>query len=94
MPRFLIEIPHDDEHAACVRALRVIEQSGSHFLTHADWGCEAGTHCGWMIVELDSRNEAMQLVPPEYRHDARIVELNRFTKVRIASLIAKLEGQK
>jgi hypothetical protein len=92
MPRYLIEIAHDDEHAACVQALRTIEQYGSHFLTQADWGCKAGEHCGWMIVELDSRNEAVQMVPPEYRREARIFELNRFTKEQIASLITELEG--
>ena len=94
MPRYLIEMTHEDEHAACVRALRTIEQYGSHFLTHAEWGCAAGTHCGWLIVELDSRDEAMQMVPPEYRREVRIVELNRFTKEKIATLIAELEEGK
>ncbi len=91
MPRYLIELPHEDEHDACVKALRALEQIGSHFVTHADWGCEAGIHCGWMIVELNSRNEVMQLVPPELRQEARIVKLNRFTREKIASLIATLE---
>ncbi|UCH84908.1 MAG: hypothetical protein JSW50_04260 [Candidatus Latescibacterota bacterium] len=92
MPRYLIELAHGDEHDACVRALQSIEQHGSHFLTQADWGCKDGEHCGWMIVDLDSRGEALQLVPPEYRQEARIVKLNRFTKAQIASLIAELEG--
>ncbi len=53
MPRYLIELSHGDEHAACVKALRAIEQFGSHFVTHADWGCQAGTHCGWLIADLE-----------------------------------------
>ena len=91
MPRFLIEIPHSDEHEACVRAIDAIEKHGSHFVTHADWGCKAGTHSGWLIAELDSRDEAMGMVPPEFRQEVRIVELNRFTKEQITSLIAELE---
>ena len=91
MPRYLIELSHRDEHFACVKALRAIEQSGSHFVTHADWGCKAGTHSGWLIAELDSRDEAMGMVPPEFRQEVRIVELNRFTKEQITSLIAELE---
>jgi hypothetical protein len=91
MPRFLIELTHEDEHAACVKALRAIEQYGSHFATNADWGCKAGVHSGWLIVDVDSREEALRLVPPESRQEARIVELNRFTKEKIASLIAELE---
>lgn len=92
MPRYLIELRHGDEHAACVKALRAIEQYGSHFVTHADWGCKAGTHRGWLIVELGSRDEAMQLVPPEYRQEARVVELNRFSREEIVSWIAELDN--
>jgi hypothetical protein len=91
MPRYLIELTHDEEHAACVKALRAIEQYGSHFFAHSNWGCKAGVHSGWLIVELDSPDEAMHLVPPEYREDARIVEVNHFTKEEIASLVAELE---
>ncbi len=56
-----------------------------------DWGCEAGIHCGWMIVELDSRDEVMQMVPVAFRQEVRIVKLNRFTREQIASMIAELE---
>ena len=91
MARYLIELTHEDEHTACVKSLRRIERYGSHFLTHADWGCQDGTHAGWLIAELDSRDEAMQIVPPEFRQEVRIVKLNKFTKERIASLIAELE---
>ena len=92
MPRYLIELTHEDEHDACVRALRAIEQYGAHFVTHADWGCYDGCHCGWLVVELDSREEALRLVPPEFRPEAKIVQLNKFTREEIASLIAGLEG--
>ncbi len=91
MPRYLIELSHGDERTACSRALRAIDQFGSHFVTHADWGCKDGTHTGWLIVELDSRNAAMQIVPAEFRPEARIVELNKFTRKQIESLIAELE---
>ncbi len=91
MPRFLIELTHEDEHDACIRALHAIEKYGSHFMTNSDWGCEAGVHSGWLIGEFDSRDEALNMVPPEFRREARIVELNRFTKERIHSLIAELE---
>jgi len=91
MPRYLIELTHGDEYVACVKALRAIERLGSHFVTHADWGCRDGTHAGWLIAELDSRDEALQMVPPELRHDARVVELNKFTREQIASLIVELK---
>ncbi len=91
MPRYLIELTHDDEHAACVRAIEAIEKYGAHFFTHADWGCLNGVHSAWVIAELDSREGALQLVPPQFRPDARIVELNKFTREEIASMVGALE---
>ena len=91
MPRYLIELTHDDEHAACVRAIEAIEKYGAHFFTHADWGCLNGVHSAWVIAELDSREGALQLVPPQFRPDARIVELNKFTREEIASMVGALK---
>ena len=91
MPRYLIELSHEDEHAACVKVLRAIERYGAHLLIKMDWGCKAGIHSGWLIAEVDSRDEAAQIVPPEFRKEARIVELNKFTREEIGSLIADLE---
>lgn len=44
MPKFLIEIPHEATTAACARVVEHFLRSGSHFLTHADWGCKDGDH--------------------------------------------------
>jgi hypothetical protein len=68
-----------------------IEQFGSHFITEADWGCEDGVHCCWMIVQADSRDEAMRMVPAELRQQVRIIKLNRFTRETLAARIAELE---
>jgi len=92
MPRYLIELTHADERTACVKALQALERHGSHLVTHADWGCHAGVHCGWLIVELDSRTEATMIMPPEFRDDARIVELNRFTRNEVVSWVAEHAG--
>jgi len=91
MPRYMIEIPHADEHIACVRALQAIEQYGSHFFAEADWGCAAGKHAGFLVVELPSREEALRLVPPAFRHDARVVEVEHFSREKIESMVSKLE---
>ena len=91
MPRYLIELTHEDEHTACVKVLRAIERYGAHLLIEMDWGCKTGIHSGWLIAEVDSRAAAAQIVPPEFRKEARIVELNKFTREEIVSLIAELE---
>jgi hypothetical protein len=79
MPHFLIEVAHEDDVAACVKAVQIFLASGSHFLTNAEWGCFDGDHRCWMIVDVNDRNEARGIVPPGMRAQTRIVQLNRFT---------------
>ena len=91
MPRFLIEVPHEDEYDACVRALDALAKYGSHFVTQADFGCGDGVHSGWLIVDVESRNEALQVVPPQFRSIARVVQLNQFTRETIENLVKQLK---
>jgi len=92
VPRFLIAFDHSSEYEGCVRALDAITQYGSHLMTNADWGCADGVHTGWLIAELDTREEALLLVPPQYRADARVVMLSRWTREQIEKMMAKLES--
>ena len=78
MPRFLIEVPHDPDPIACTRAVEVLLRTGSHFLTHADWGCKDNVHKSWLIMDFETREEALSTVPPDFRKDALVVRLNWF----------------
>lgn len=79
MKRFLIEVPHGSDPQACTRAIEVFLRTGSHFLTHAEWGCKDDVHKAWLIVEVDSHNEARNIVPADYRKDATVVQLGTFS---------------
>ncbi len=85
--RFLIEVPHEETKVACARAVDVFLRTGSHFLSTADWGCKDGVHKAWMIVEADSKDEARGIVPPAFRAQARVVQLNAFTMQEIESIL-------
>lgn len=87
MARFLIEVPHEGTTAECVRAVELFLRTGSHFLTRADWGCKDGVHKAWLVLELDSRDEARNVVPPSFRAQAQIVQLNAFTMKDIEDLL-------
>ena len=78
MARYLVEIPHDSDKVACNAAIRIVLESGSHFLSNADWGCLDGDHRAWLVVDVDSREQAQQIVPPELRARAHIVRLIKF----------------
>jgi hypothetical protein len=87
MKRFLIELPHDPEGVACARFVKLALTSGSHVLTHADWGCEDGVHNGWVIIEAESKEEARLALPPQMRRDATIVALNYFSLQQIDAFL-------
>ena len=83
MARFLIEVPHEEEVIACAHVVEIFLKTGSHFLTNADWGCKDGDHRAWIIVDVDSKEQARSILPPAYRSQARIVQLNKFTMEEI-----------
>jgi len=87
MARFLIEVPHEPELVACARAIEILLKTGSHFLTHADWGCSDGEHKAWIIAEVAGKEEARGILPPSMRSQAKIVELNYFTLEKIDAIL-------
>ena len=91
MARYLIEVPHDPEVKACARVVKVFLATGSHLLTNADWGCLDGVHSAWIIVEVDSKEEARLVVPPALRAGARITGLNKFTMEQVDNILSHHE---
>ena len=79
MARFLIEVPHEEEQVACARVVEIFLKTGSHFLSRADWGCMDGEHKAWIIVDVENKDEARSILPPAFRSQAKIVQLNYFT---------------
>ena len=79
MARYLIEVPHENKKEACDRAIRVFMETGSHWMTHADWGCRDGVHKAWFIVEVGSKEEARGILPALFRQTAVIISLQRFS---------------
>src|SRR5262245_21761824 len=85
--RFLIEVPHEGTYAACMKAVDVFLKSGSHFLSRADWGCKDGEHKAWIGVEGENKGEARHIVPPAFRAQAKIIQLNSFTLADLDGLM-------
>jgi hypothetical protein len=87
MARFLIELPHESDGMACAKAIEIILKTGAHFFSRADWGCKDGEHKAWLVVEVDSREEAQGIVPPAFRSRAKIVQLNAFSLEEIQEVL-------
>jgi hypothetical protein len=89
MATFLIESPHEPDTVACARVVKVFLATGSHFLTHAHWGCMDGVHSAFLIVDVADKQEARGILPPAFRADAKIVRLNHFSMQRIDETLAR-----
>ncbi len=80
MSSFLIEIPHSENTFECKQVIKLFVESGSHLLSNAHWGCKSGVHKSWFISEFNSKEEALQIIPPFLRASASVTELTTFTK--------------
>jgi len=75
MKKFMIEVPHGATKADCEHAINAFKESGSEFLTEADWGCMDGVHKAWFMVDVNDRSEALNYVPSSYKDKSTVVEL-------------------
>ena len=92
MAKFLIEVPHEAEEKACALAIHLLMKTGSHYLTNADWGCLDGEHTGWLMIDVESKEEARRILPPVYRSQAKIVKLNKFSLEEIEEILRHHPG--
>jgi hypothetical protein len=87
MSKYLIEVPHKSEKIECLRSVEIFLSTGNHFLVNADWGCLDGEHKAWFMMDVDSKDEALRIVPPAYRKDAKIFQLNKFNITDVQELL-------
>lgn len=84
---YLIESPHTKEE--CLRALDEQLEKGPEVLKKLYFGCNAGDHTGYAIVDAKSEGDARKLVPDFLIGKARIVEVGQFTPEMIRSFHTK-----
>ncbi|HEX2970024.1 MAG TPA: hypothetical protein VHO46_13080 [Bacteroidales bacterium] len=89
MAKYLVEVVHAAERLACLHAIQVFLDTGNHFLINADWGCHDGVHKAWFIIDVDSKEEAMRIVPPFFRRDTTITQLEKFNMKQIEEMMAE-----
>ena len=89
MPKFFIEVPHESDTLACAKVIKIFLSSGSHFLTNAEWGCLDGDHTARMLVDVEDKETARNIVPPAFREDAKVVGLSRFSMEEIDRIISR-----
>ncbi len=82
MNRYLVISPHTAED--CKKALHEVNATG--YITHFDWGCADGDHTGWVVLEAESTQQALLVVPSMQRHSAKAVKLVRFSPQDVVNM--------
>ena len=87
MKRYLIQTPH--KAADCLRALDEELAIGPDVLGKFDYGCMAGDHTGYAIIDANTREDAVKIVPTFLQKKVRVVEVAKFTPDMIRSFHKK-----
>jgi len=80
---YFISSPHTKEE--CLNALDAVSDKGPEQLNQWHWGCQAGDHTGYAIVQAESDSEARGYVPGIVRNKARVTRVDKLTQQQIRS---------
>ncbi len=75
MAKYLVELNHD-EHT-CRPSVDDMLERGPEFLSHFDWGCDAGVHTAWGTFEASSEDEVRAQLPGSLQQRARIIKVSK-----------------
>ncbi len=73
MDRYLIQAPHTN--IDCLNTLKIAIAEG--FLNNFELGCEDNEHCAFAIIEAESKDQALLVVPPHIRGKAKAIKLRK-----------------
>jgi len=80
MNKYLIEVSQGSYKISNTRAAYIFKRSGSHFVTHADWGFLDGEYKAWLVAETENKREAMRILPSGFRQNAKIILIKKFDR--------------
>ena len=87
MPLYLVKSRHKLE--GCLRALDEQVAHDVRSLEEFVYTCGEGDHAGYAVVEANSRDEALNILPDVLRQEATVWKVDRFTPYDIRSFHAK-----
>src|SRR5258708_311678 len=72
---YVIESKHTGP--GCLAALD--EMNKSNLLDKTYFGCMTGDHRGWTVLQADSNEAAMSMIPTSERANSHVVQVSKFT---------------
>lgn len=86
---YLITSSHTPE--TCLAALDAMSSAGKEALAQCEWGCMDGDHTAYMMVQADSKEDALAKLPEDAREGAKVTKLVKFTKEDIKKFHESME---
>lgn len=83
MSRFLVQSPHSKEE--CLKALDEMLAKGTETLSKFEWGCMAGDHTGYALIDAENESRVRNMLPSFVRDKARVTQVGKFTPDQIRS---------
>ena len=93
MNKYLIEVSQSSYKISNMRASYIFKRSGSHFVTHADWGFHDGEYKAWLVAETENKREAMRILPSAYRQSAKIILIEKFSRTSTDDTLTGLQKE-
>jgi len=84
--RYMVMASHTKEE--CLNALDEVKEMGGKLLAQTDWGCMAGDHTGYLVMEAHDEAALKKMLPASWS-GAKLVKLNKFTSAQIESFHKK-----
>jgi len=81
--RFLVVAPHKAED--CLKALDEAKDKGPTFLAKFNWGCMAGDHTGYAVVDAKDEASVRKMLPASMASTVKITKVTPFTAEQIKS---------
>ena len=80
MNKYIIEVSQSSYELSNRQAAYIFNRTGSHFITHAEWGFRDGKYKAWLVAETENKMEAMRILPSAYRQYANIILIKKFSQ--------------
>ena len=81
MAMYLVESPHTEEE--CLKVMDEVNTSKD--LGKWEWGCMAGNHTAYRMVQATDETAALAMVPEDIRAKAHAYKLMKMTPAQLAS---------
>lgn len=81
---YMVTSPHTPQE--CMQALDQIASQGQQALSQWKWACKSGNHTAYGIIQADTPEQALKMVPENIRSKARIEKVDEFTVDQIRDM--------